>query len=96
MVLRNAFGRPPAVNIRVGMHIGAAVVPGAAPSRVVNEHGVPAPVKAAESAPAPWPEKYPERHAEPEADRAADHKARPRREEHDGRVVVRHNNKVRD
>ena len=96
VMFRDAFGWAVSVDACVGMDVRAAVEPGSAPPRVVDEHGVPSPVKAAEArSPTPRPEEYSERHAKPEADCAADKEAGPRSEENDARVIVRHHNEVR-
>lgn len=64
----------------VGMNVFAPVDPGPSPGRVVDDHHVPAPIKAAIS-PAPRAKEIPDGHEEPEADYTADHDPGRRREE---------------
>src|SRR5579862_4652132 len=68
---------------RIGMHVDTPVDPGSAPACIVQEHGVPAPVKTDASwRPAPRCKESADRYPEAESDRPADDESRPRREEH--------------
>src|ERR1035441_6138400 len=77
----------------VGMYVCAPVDPGPPPGGIVDDHCVPAPVKAVIT-PAPRSKESSDRHAEAEADRAADHETTPWREENDSRIIVRHHDEA--
>src|ERR1700691_393009 len=95
MMLDSALAGPPSPHACIGVGIDATVGPSASPARVIDEHGIPSPSKAAKARPpAPRPEKYTQRNAKPEANRPAHKEARPRREEHDSRIVIWDHNVV--
>src|SRR5258708_36563294 len=94
MMVRDAIPWPETVYTSVWMSIFATIVPGSAPSRVIDEHAMPAPIEAV-IAPAPWSKRKPERGAIAEADRAAHKKAGPRRIKHNARIIVRHHDASR-
>src|SRR6266851_7278784 len=86
--LLGSIGWPVSADALVRMSIFAAVLPGASPAGVVDNHRMAAPVKAV-IAPAPWPEESSERHAKAETNRASNIDTRTRSQEDDSRVVVR-------
>jgi hypothetical protein len=88
VVLRCAFARSKAMNVRVGMGIFTAIIPVPPPARIVDEHGAPVPVKPAVT-PTPGSEKSSNRHTKAETYRAADKKTGARGIENDSRVIIR-------
>src|ERR1700733_2824300 len=86
-------GRPP-VQLAVGMHIDAAVGPDTSPRRVVDEHHVSAPVKAAHS-PTPRTESRCNDGTETKTDSSAHHNSRPRWIENHEWVIHRYADECR-
>src|SRR5580658_8230965 len=86
---RANLSRSESADALVRMHVGGAIDPRPAPWMVVDEHGVRAPIEAAETgAPAPWPEERANGDPKAEADRATDRESRTRCEEHHRRIVI--------
>ena len=86
-------GLPP-VQLAVGMYIDAAVGPDTSPRRVVDEHHVCAPVKAAQT-PSPRTKCRGNGDAEAKADSGAHNDSRPRRKKNHQRIVGRHTDECR-
>src|ERR1700722_14681421 len=94
MPLRRALCQRVSPHAGVRMRVRSPVTPASPPRLVIDDHGVPVPVKTI-VAPAPRPEKSPDRYAESEANRPAHNDARSRREEHNSRIVIWHHDKTR-
>jgi len=74
------------MNRRIRVHVLAAVNPGAIPRAIVDDHNVIAPAQVRVS-PSPGTEVCADGDAESQTDRAANHKAGPRGEIDDARIV---------